>query len=242
MDDRLRRFKVMSVSLMGTLVKHEAGIVDYIKPIAARAGVSLAAPAILEAFSWAEERQIGLTPELTFCDMLAPIYQEMAGVLGLPTDGGQAEAFRKSVPDWAPFPDAAEALKRLARHWRLVAFTNADNISYWAMAKALDEPFSEKVTSEDVGACKPNGQMFAYLRGQQSVHGFNRGDILHVSQSKFHDVALARKLGFATAWIERRPGKQGYGATPAPAEPVDPDFHYRDLTKFADAVDEALGG
>ena len=242
MDDRLKRFKVLAVSMMGTLIRHETGIVNFIKPLAAKAGVSLATPAMLEAFGWAEEKQIGLTPQLTFCDMLAPIYLEMAGVLGLPTDGGEAEEFRKSIPDWPPYLDAVDALARLAKHFRLVAFTNADNISYWSMAKTLREPFADKITSEDVCTGKPDPQMFAYLRGQQSVHGFNRGDILLVSQSQFHDIGIARDMGFSTAWIERRHGKQGYGATPAPAEVVEPDFRYRDLTKFADAVDEVFAG
>jgi putative hydrolase of the HAD superfamily len=240
MDDRLKRFKVLAVSLMGTAINHETGIKNYIKPLADKAGVSLAVPAMLESFGWAEERQLSLTPQFTFSDMLAPVYLEIAGVLGLPTDGSEAEEFRVSIPEWPPFPDAIDALARLGRHFRLVAFTNADNLAYWSMAKALGEPFADKVTSEDVGAAKPDAQMFAYLRGQQSVHGFNRGDILHISQSQFHDIAIAKELGYATAWIERRKVKQGYGATPSPAELVEPDFHFRDLSKLADAVDQVF--
>ena len=213
MDDRLKRFKVLSISLMGTVIDLESGIRNFVKPRAEQAGVALAETAMFESFAFAEERQLALTPNLTFSEMLVPIYIEIAGVLGLPTQSGEAEEFRNSVRDWPAFPDAIAALARLGKHFRLVAFTNADNIAYWSMARTLGEPFADKVSSEDVGVAKPDVQMFAYLRGQQSVHGFTRGDVLHISQSQFHDIAIAKELGFATAWIERRLVKNGYGAT-----------------------------
>lgn len=240
MDDRLKRFKVLTISLMGTAVDLETGIRNFVMPLAEASGVALAETAMLEAFAWAEERQMSLTPNLSFSEMLEPIYIEIAGVLGLPTQGGEAERFRSSVREWPAFPDASNALARLSKHFRLVAFTNADNIAYWSMARNLGEPFADKVTSEDVGVAKPDDKMFAFLRGQQSVHGFTRGDILHVSQSQFHDIALAKEQGFATVWIERRLVKNGFGATPASASLVKPDFRFRDLAKLADAADKAF--
>ena len=239
-DERLNRFKVLGVSVLGTLFDLEQGIIDYIMPLAEQAGVPLAPPAMLEAFSFAEEKQISLSPELTFPEILTAIYLDLAGALGLPTEGGEAEGFGRSIPNWPVFPEVVDALARLGRHYRMVAFTNSDNISYWSIARALGEPFAEKVTSEDVGVGKPNSLMYAYLRGQQSVHGFNRSDILLVSQSQYHDIELAHRLGFATAWIERRPSKDGAGATPLPAQPVEPDFHFKNMAELADAADAAF--
>ena len=239
-DERLNRFKVLGVSVLGTLFDLEQGIIDYIMPLAERAGVPLAPPAMLEAFAFAEEKQISLTPELAFPETLTAVYLDMAGALGLPTEGGEAEGFGRSIPNWPVFPEVVEALSRLGKHYRMVAFTNADNISYWSIARALGEPFAEKVTSEDVGVGKPSPLMFAYLRGQQSVHGFNRSDILLVSQSQYHDIELAQRLGFATALIERRSSKHGFGATPASARPVDPDFRFKDMSALADAADVAF--
>lgn len=241
MDVGLRRFKILTVSLIGTVIDLETGLKNYIEPLAESAGVTLAEPAMLEAFSWAEEKQLALTPQLSFSDMLEPIYLEVAGVLGLPARSSTAEGLRRSVADWPAFPDSADALARLAKHFRLVAFTNADNISYWGLAKSLGEPFVDKVTAEDVGRCKPDPQMFAYLRGRQSVHGLNRADMLHVSQSQFHDIVPAKELGFATAWIQRRKIKDGYGATPAPAKAAKPDFRYKTLARLADAADQVFG-
>ena len=62
-------------------------------------------------------------------------------------------------------------------------------------------------------------------------------DILHVAQSQYHDIAVARRLGYHTCWIERRKGKQGAGATPTVQNVAIPDYHFGSLVELADAVD-----
>ncbi len=47
-----------------------------------------------------------------------------------------------------------------------------------------------------------------------------RERILHVAQSLFHDHRTAKELGMTTVWIDRRPDREGFGATPpADAQP-----------------------
>jgi putative hydrolase of the HAD superfamily len=48
--------------------------------------------------------------------------------------------------------------------------------------------------------------------------------------------AFARRLGIATAWIERRHGMKGSGGT-LESEHTEPDYHFRTLAELADAVD-----
>ncbi len=43
------------------------------------------------------------------------------------------------------------------------------------------------------------------------------GRILHVAQSLFHDHVPAKQLGLTTVWVDRRHGRDGFGATPAAA-------------------------
>jgi 2-haloacid dehalogenase len=38
--------------------------------------------------------------------------------------------------------------------------------------------------------------------------------VLHVAQSLYHDHVPARELGLSTAWVNRRKGRAGSGATP----------------------------
>jgi FMN phosphatase YigB (HAD superfamily) len=65
------------------------------------------------------------------------------------------------------------------------------------------------------------------------------GGLLHVAQSLFHDHVPAKAIGLPTAWIDRRWGTTGSGATPPPDAPVRPDWTFPTLVALADAVDAA---
>jgi putative hydrolase of the HAD superfamily len=172
--------------------------------------------------------------------MLAAMYREMAVVLDLPASETDAQGFRLSIPRWPAFPDAIAALKRLRKTFRLVAMTNSDNWALDHFAATLEQLFDDRVTAEDVGWNKPDPQFFAYARGRQSVHGYTFNDFLHVAQSQYHDIAVAKQLGYHTCWIERRKGKAGAGATPTVSKITTPDYHFATLAELADAVDRGL--
>jgi putative hydrolase of the HAD superfamily len=229
--------KVMTFDVVGTLIDFETGILDYVHDRAQGAGVTLTDGAILEAYAVAEDRQHHLTPRLPFPSMMAPMYREMAEVLGLPDSNSDAEEFRLSIPRWPAFADSVAALKRLKRRFNLVAMTNSDDWALSHFAKTLGQPFDDLVTAEIVGWNKPDPQVFAFTRGRLSTRGFAFGDILHVAQSQYHDIAVARRLGYHTCWIERRKGKQGAGATPKVQNVAIPDYHFGSLVELADAVD-----
>ena len=59
-----------------------------------------------------------------------------------------------------------------------------------------------------------------------------RERILHVAQSLFHDHVPAKQIGMTTVWIDRRAGREGFGATP-PAN-AQPDVTVPDMRSFAD--------
>jgi putative hydrolase of the HAD superfamily len=233
----LRNHKIITFDVVGTLIDFETGILNYIQAIAKRGGLTLSTPQILEAYAVAEDHQHHLTPDLPFPSMLAPMYVEMAGKLGLPTSNGEAEGFRLSIPQWPAFPDAVAALKRLRKHFSLVAQTNSDNWALSHFAQTLDQPFDDLITAEDVGRNKPDPQVFAYARGRQSMLGYKLADFLHVAQSQYHDIGVAKKLGYAVCWIERRKGKGSTGATPPTESITVPDYHYATLAELADAVE-----
>ncbi len=227
----LTRFTTLTFDVVGTLIDFETGILNWFRP---RVG-DVADAEILERFARAEDRLLRSHPTLPFTQMLPLIYPELARDLGLPTDEPLARSFRDSIADWPAFSDSVEALAYLGRHYRLVAATNADNWALERMSRTLGDPFDDRVTAEDVGVNKPDPQVFAYLRGRLSAAGVARDEILHTAQSQYHDIVPAKRLGFATAWIERRAGQTGYGATPAPAEAAEPDFHFACLAEMAAA-------
>jgi putative hydrolase of the HAD superfamily len=229
--------KVMTFDVVGTLIDFETGILNYVHAKARAIGLELGDRAILEAYAVAEDHQHHATPRLPFPSMMAPMYREMIETLGLPDNHEDAEDFRLSIPFWPAFPDSVAALKRLRKRFYLVAMTNSDDWALAHFARTLDQPFDDLVTAEMVGWNKPDPQVFAYTRGRLSKEGYGFDDIIHVAQSQYHDIAVARRLGYHTCWIERRKGKPGTGATPKVQTVAIPDYHFGSLAELADAVD-----
>ncbi|WP_040407835.1 HAD-IA family hydrolase [Amycolatopsis nigrescens] len=221
----LQDFRVLSMDVTGTLIDFERGILDCLTRF-----TDSGAAEILSDFALAEKHEQDRAPQLPFTELLGLVCRRM----GLPDEAGAA--LRASIPRWPAFPDAVAALAVLRRRYRLVALTNVDRWAMAAMAATLGEPFHDAVTAEDVGVNKPDPQMFAYCRGRQSHHGHTTADWLHVAQSQYHDIGIAKRLGFTTCWIERRHGRPGFGATPEPAEVTAPDLHYRSLAELAAAI------
>jgi len=231
----LARFKVLSFDVVGTLIDFERGIIDYVRDHApqlrARDG------AILDAYRASR----GSAAAGLFPDDLARVWHDLAAAIGVPDDEGLAEGFRDSVESWRPFADSREALARLHRHARLVAMTNARR---WALAhfeRALGNPFDDTVTVDDAGVEKPDPRFFRFTLDRLRTGGYALRDVLHVAQSQYHDIGVARELGYTVCWIERRRGQPGSGGTLKSATLTRPDYRYATLAELADAVDAAAG-
>ena len=233
----LRDRKILTFDVVGTLIDFEAGILGYIQPIARKAGRKVDDEAILLSYATAEDAQHSAMPGAPFVAMLPAIYRIMADDLGLPATEGDIQGLRLSIPEWPAFPDSIMSMKQLRKHFRLVAMTNSDNWALGHFSRTLDDPFDDTVTAEDVGTCKPEPQFFAYARGRQSIHGFRLEDYLHVAQSQYHDIGVAKELGYATCWIERRQSKKGFGGTPAPVVVTKPDYRFSSLAELLTAVE-----
>lgn len=232
----LRDREILTFDVVGTLIDFEAGLLNYFHPIVESAGLDIDDATILTSFAAAEDEQHHLTPGIPFTDMLPAIYRAMAARHGLPVDDGHVEGLRLSMEVWPAFPDSIAGLKALRKHFRLVALTNADNWALAHFARTLEEPFDDKVTAEDVEVCKPDPQVFSYARGRNSHLGFRLRDYLHVAQSQFHDIGVAKRLGYQVAWIERRQGQEGFGGSPS-AERTTPDYHFGSIAELVEAVE-----
>jgi putative hydrolase of the HAD superfamily len=220
----LLRFKALTFEVVGTLIDFERGMLDYLHQAAPAARVSDSR--FLEAC-----RETRASPlALFFPEDLERVWRELAPEFGLPVQA--AVGFRTSVTRWPAHADAVVALKRLKKHFQLVAATNAQR---WALAQfewTLDRPFDRTVTCDDTGREKPDPRYFWSLREVLARHGVRASETLHVGESQFHDIRIAQALGWRTCWIERRGG-----ATPMQVKPVKPDWQFRTLHELADAVE-----
>lgn len=229
---KLRDFKVLTFDVVGTLIDFEKGVLDSVRRLGGDAAKKLTDDQIFEPYIRGRATYPGRSSQA-----MASVYQALAKELGLAADARTAAIFQQDVLAWPAFDDAVAALQRLRRHFRLVAMTNADRVALSAYAHTLGQPFDDSVTCDETGVAKPNPQFFAYNRGRQAAFGYKFGEILHVAQSQYHDIGVARELGYSVCWIERRQGQAGFGGTPVPARVVTPDFKFPTLAALADAVE-----
>lgn len=235
MPASLDSFKVLTFDVVGTLIDFEKGILDHLRAVSGRSPQELSDERIFEVYLRGRELYHERSSEV-----FGDVYRHLARELDFPAGDAAADAFQLSVLRWPAFADSAAALRRLRRHYRLVAMTNADRSAFSFYAQTLGTPFHDSVTYDDTDVAKPDPQFFAFNRGRQSAHGFKQSDILHVAQSQYHDIGVARDLGYTVCWIERRQGLDGFGGTPTPPRMTAPDYHFPTLEKLADAADAAF--
>jgi 2-haloalkanoic acid dehalogenase type II len=230
-------FKVLSFDCYGTLIDWESGILCALRPLAHRAGITLDGEAILAEFAVHESEQQAATPDMRYAELLNVVHARLAKVWDVADDPVENERFGGSIGEWPAFSDTVAALHTLHKRFRLVILSNVDRLSFRATQQRLGVAFDAVYTAQDVGSYKPDPRNFAYLIEQLAEDGFQKSDILHVAQSLFHDHAPANAIGLASAWIDRRHGATGWGATAPPPQGVRYDFCFRSLAELAAAAE-----
>ena len=229
-------YRALSFDCYGTLIDWESGILNFLRRWSARAGVAVDDEALLETFAAVESREESRTPRKLYPAVLESVLDGIAARFGITASAVDRAAFGQSVAYWPAFPDSVAALAELKRHFKLIILSNVDRASFARSNVKLGVKFDLIVTAEDVGSYKPNARNFRTLTTRLALIGIEQQDLLHVAQSLFHDIEPASKMDLRTAWINRRQGKPGHGATKAPKPGVEADFEFPSLKAFVDAV------
>jgi 2-haloacid dehalogenase len=233
---KLTDFKALTFDCYGTLIDWETGLWNALQPLISAGQLNIEREEALNLFSRLETEQEVETPSLRYSALLAVIHARMAKKWGVHAHADLHDRFGASVPDWPAFPDSAEALAYLKRHYKLVILSNVDRLSFAASNKKLGVTFDAIYTAEDIGSYKPDPRNFAYLiEHLEADLGIGKSQILHTAQSLHHDHVPAERAGLAHAWIDRRFGKQGGGATLTPEKLPKLDFHFKSLAELAQA-------
>jgi 2-haloacid dehalogenase len=238
---KLTDFKALTFDCYGTLIDWETGIWNALQPLLSAGQLNVGREEALNIFARFETEQEQETPSLRYSALLAVIHARLAKSWGVRVYAELDDRFGASVPDWPVFPDSAEALAYLKRHYKLIILSNVDRLSFAASNRKLGVTFDAVYTAEDIGSYKPDAHNFAYLiEHLEADLGIGRSQILHTAQSLHHDHVPAERAGLARAWIDRRFGKAGGGATLAPEKPPKVDFHFKSLAELAQAHRKAL--
>ena len=230
---KLSSFTALSFDCYGTLIDWETGLRAALGPLRWRCG--LGDEQMLEAFGRREHEVEKLHPGLRYSDLLQEVHRSLAREFGVDDDPLEAAAFGHSVGDWPAFPDSADALRYLKQHFRLIILSNVDRASFARSNARLGVEFDHVFTAEEIGSYKPALRNFEYMLDRIEADGIAKGELLHVAQSLFHDHGPANELGIASAWIDRRAGREGGGATPMPDPAPRFDFRFTSLGELADA-------
>ena len=219
-------YATLSFDCYGTLIDWENGILGYLQPLLATRDAHV-------IDEWILEFHAAIEPELqarggTYRDVLGGIVAALGKRLGFVPSDEDMEGLSSSIEYWQPFPDTVAALDDLAQHFDLIALSNIDDDLFELSIRSLRgqsqrSPFREVITAQQIGTYKPDPRMFEALKKRA------KGPILHVAQSRFHDIVPATAAGLDTVWIDRT----SLGAT----RPVDasPTWTFASLQAFAAA-------
>src|SRR3954454_3398298 len=162
-----------------------------------------------------------------YADVLAESLRLLAQERGWPYSDEDGKALARSMRSWQPFPDTAPALRRAHdAGLKLVIVSNTDRDIIEHSLRHIEVPIDAVVTAEDVGSYKPG---LAHFERALEVVGAPAEQILHVAFGFKYDIGPAQKLGFRSAWVNRR-------GEPRPG-PAVPDLEWRDLWGLAELAD-----
>jgi 2-haloacid dehalogenase len=237
----LTKFKALSFDCYGTLIDWETGLLAVLAPWAREQGLDVSDAELLLAYADNEAAVQREAPSTRYPDVLATAFRRTGEKLGAQVSDEWAQRLGDSVPDWPAFPDSPDALARLARRYKLIILSNVHRAGFAGSNERLRGDFAAIITAEDVGAYKPAENHFRALDATLPGLGVDRGELLHVAQSLFHDHVPAKREGLPSVWINRRHDRAGWGATPEPSEEWSFDLEFNSMADFADAVDQAFG-
>ena len=215
-------YKTLTFDCYGTLIDWENGILEYLQTLLKSYDVNVIDSWVLEFFAESEpEVQVD---GVSYRSVLTQVLERLAARLAFTPNEDILTGFANSIEHWLPYADTIPALKRLADRFQLAIVSNVDDDLFAYSAKHLEVQFDHVITAQQVGVYKPNQAMF--LEALKRVET----PVLHVAQSRFHDIVPATALGLDTVWIER-PGASA-------ARPIDaqPTWTFATLGDFADAI------
>jgi 2-haloalkanoic acid dehalogenase type II len=240
---KLTDFEVLTFDCYGTLIDWETGIVNALASLVGRAPGAPSRDQALEAFARHESAVEEANGSMPYSQLLSVVYKRLAKEWGVDVSNEEANIFGASIPDWHEFPDSAESLAYLKRHYRLIILSNVDRISFRSSNSRLKVEFDAIYSAQDIESYKPSLRNFEYMLARvQKDFGLGPEAILHTAQSLFHDHAPANSMGLASAWIDRRHAAAGWGATMPPPGTPKYDFRFESMADMVRAHERELAG
>jgi 2-haloacid dehalogenase len=164
-------------------------------------------------------------PEASYREILTTALVRLAEREQLPLSVHEHDALARSLPEWQPFPEVANALEDArSRGWKLAILSNTDRDYIDASLAQIAVPFEFAIVASELGSYKPAPRHWETF---ETRTGSPRDAHVHVGASLYHDIAPACALGLRTIWINRL----GEDAEPQP------NVELHSLTGLGDALE-----
>ncbi len=225
-----RYFDALTFDCYGTLIDWETGILEALTRFRETHGLDAGDEELLERYARSESLQ-QLRPFRRYREVLRDVMADIADSYGV-RDGYDRDLLVDSIKDWRPFPDTVATLIALRHRFNLGIISNIDDDLFAYSAAHLEVEFDWVITAEQVGAYKPSQKNF---RHALKVMEQPMQRVLHVAQSKFHDIGPTHDIGWANVWVNRRHGRSGGGATTG--FDVRPDLEVPDLATLLRVIE-----
>ncbi len=223
--------KLCTFDCYGTLVDWERGLLAGVRPVLERHGASPGDAEIIEVFA-REERDIESGSYMSYRDVCAENMRRMAGLFGVALDAGEEHALAESIADWPAFAETPGCLGALKRRFGIGILSNIDDDLFEATSPCLGVELDHLVTAQQVRSYKPGPAHFTDILSRS---GLEPRQVLHIAESRFHDVAPAKPMGFPTVWVNR----SGGGASASGQSDATPDLEVGSLSELVDRLTAA---
>ena len=144
---------------------------------------------------------------------------------GVPHTQDEVKSLVAEIERLQPFPEAAGALTRLKKKYRLVILSNGDPDMLEAIKPHLGIAFDRMISVAEAGSFKPHA---ATYRRAAEIMGTRADEILFVANHAF-DCVGAKASGMRAAFVDRR--RRPFGDWP-----YQPDLVVGNLAELADQI------
>ncbi|NES70534.1 MAG: haloacid dehalogenase type II [Okeania sp. SIO2D1] len=226
----LENFEIVSFDCYGTLIDWESGIITVLKNLIANHQINISQQQILEMFAKFEsEAEAG--EYIKYREVLKQVMEKFGKELNFQPTELELNSLANSIKNWQPFPDTITALQTLKQKYRLAIISNIDDDLFTDTAKHLQIEFDFVITAQQLKSYKPSKNNFEMAIQKMEI---TPEKLLHIAQSIYHDIVPAKAMGLSTIWVNRRQGKEGFGATLPASEK--PDLEVPDLKTLVDLI------
>jgi 2-haloacid dehalogenase len=205
------RISALTFDCYGTLVDWETGILGAVRGVCLAHAVKTPEDGQLISLYAELEMQAEAGGYRPYREVLASVLEQMARRCGVRSLlEGERDALAESLPRWPVFADTPEFLRRARGRYALAICSNIDDDLFEGTRPKLGAPIDHVITAQFCGSYKPRVRHFHEALKRL---GLPAERVLHVAESRRHDIEPASRLGFRTVWVNRHQSRGGASAS-----------------------------